>query len=172
ASTLPLLLAVRAGKRTLREGMAEQGKVLRELGVDVSRISLESGAGGGDGDKVSPQATVQLLQAMRERTAWNRFEAALPVPGVGGTLVSTVKKDSPARGKVRGKTGTYTDANLLLGQAHLRAKSLAGVLTTARGKVLVFAIFVNDVPLPRGVTADREGRTIGRLCEVLYQHAP
>lgn len=172
ASTLPLLLAADAGKRTLREGMAEQAKALRKLGVDVSRISLESGAGGGDGDKVSPRATVQLLQALRKRDDWDKFEAALPVLGEDGTLVRTVAKDSPARGKVRGKTGTYTDNNHLLEQAHLRAKSLAGVMTTAGGKNLVFAIFVNDVPLPRGRGADDEGRMIGRLCEVLYQHAP
>jgi D-alanyl-D-alanine carboxypeptidase/D-alanyl-D-alanine-endopeptidase (penicillin-binding protein 4) len=109
---------------------------------------------------------------MRKRDDWGTFEAALPVLGEDGTLATVVAKDSPARGKVRGKTGTYTDANLLLDQAHLRAKSLAGVMTTARGKTLVFAIFVNDVPLPRGVGAEREGRMIGRLCEVLYQHAP
>ena len=35
ASTLPLLLAVKDGKRTLADGMRLQGKVLAELGVDV-----------------------------------------------------------------------------------------------------------------------------------------
>jgi hypothetical protein len=43
-------------------------------------------------------------------------------------------------------------------------------MTTARGRALLFAVFVNnDVPLPRGVTAAREGRVIGRLCELLHQ---
>ena len=78
--------------------------------------------------------------------------------GVDGTLATVVGKDSPARGKVQGKTGTYTDENRLLGRTHLRAKSLAGVMTTAKGKTLVFTIFVNDVPLPTGVTATREGK--------------
>jgi D-alanyl-D-alanine carboxypeptidase/D-alanyl-D-alanine-endopeptidase (penicillin-binding protein 4) len=173
ASTLPLLLAVKSGKRKLEDGMRLQGKSLAGLGVDVEGISLESGAGGGDGDKVSPQATVQLLQAMRKRADWPVFEAALPILGVDGTLATVVKKDSPARGKVKGKTGTYGDNNLLMGRGHLRAKSLAGVMTTAGGKTLVFAIFVNDVPLPRGATSGlREGRVIGELCEILQQHTP
>ena len=171
ASTLPLLVAVKHGKRTLREGMRQQGRILSDLGVEVKSISLESGAGGGDGDKVSPRATVQLLQSLRKRPDWASFDAALPVLGVDGTLADVVGKDSPARGKVRGKTGTYTDANLLLGRSHLRAKSLAGVMTTAGGKTLVFTIFVNDVPLPPGGSGSREGKTIGELCEILYEGA-
>jgi D-alanyl-D-alanine carboxypeptidase/D-alanyl-D-alanine-endopeptidase (penicillin-binding protein 4) len=171
ASALPLLLAVKHGRRTQPEGMRLEGKVLARLGVDTRGISLESGAGGGNGDKVSPRATVQLLRAMRKRSDWGCYEDALPVLGVDGTLAA-VGKDSPARGKVRGKTGTYTDRNLLLGRAFLRAKSLAGVMTTAKGRTLYFTLFVNDVPLPAGVPPTREGQVIGRLCEIIQQNAP
>ena len=54
----------------------------------------------------------------------------------------------------------------------LRSKSVAGVMTSARGRPLAFAVFVNDVPLPAGVTATREGKTLGRLCEIIYESAP
>jgi D-alanyl-D-alanine carboxypeptidase/D-alanyl-D-alanine-endopeptidase (penicillin-binding protein 4) len=94
------------------------------------------------------------------------------VLGVDGTLLRAVGKDSPARGKVRAKTGTYIDENRLLGRSHLRAKSLAGVMTTAKGKPLVFTIFVNDVPLPRGVTSAREGKVISKLCVLIHRHGP
>ena len=172
ASTLPLLVAVKHNQRTLREGMRLQGKILHDLGVEVKGISLESGAGGGDGDKVSPRATVQLLTELANAPTGRLFEAALPVLGVDGTLSDVVGPDSPARGKVRGKTGTYLDLNLLSGATHLRAKSLAGVMTTARGRTLVFALFVNDVPSPPGNSGTREGKAIGRLCEIFYQHTP
>lgn len=172
SSALPQLVALKHGQRTQPAGMRIQGQLLGKLGVDVKAISLESGAGGGDGDRVSPRTTVQLLQGMRKRDDWATYEAALPVLGVDGTLATVVGKDSPARGKVKGKTGTYTDENHLQGLSHLRAKSLAGVMTTAKGKSLTFTIFVNDVPLPRGVTASREGKVIGKLCELIYQHAP
>jgi D-alanyl-D-alanine carboxypeptidase/D-alanyl-D-alanine-endopeptidase (penicillin-binding protein 4) len=172
ASTLPLLLAVKDGKRTQPEGMRIQGQILRKLGVDTQSISLESGAGGGNGDRVSPRATVQLLLAMKERPDFESYRAALPELGVDGTLASAVSKDSPARGKVFAKTGTYTDANLLNGRQHLRAKTLAGYLTTASGKTLAFALFVNDVALSRGMTTQGEGRVLGKLCEVIYQNVP
>ena len=42
---------------------------------------------------------------------------------------------------------------------------------TARGQKLVFAMFVNDVPLPKGVATTREGKALGRLCEIIYQAA-
>jgi D-alanyl-D-alanine carboxypeptidase/D-alanyl-D-alanine-endopeptidase (penicillin-binding protein 4) len=171
ASTLPLLLAVKHGQRTQPEGMRLEGKVLAKLGVDIKSISLESGAGGGNGDKVTPRATVQLLQAMRKRDDWARYEEGLPILGTDGTLAA-ISKDSPARGKVRGKTGTYTDANLLLGRPYLRAKSLAGVMTTAKGQTLLFTLFVNDVPLAAGVAPLREGRMIGQLSEIIQQNAP
>jgi D-alanyl-D-alanine carboxypeptidase len=54
----------------------------------------------------------------------------------------------------------------------LRSKTLAGVMTTAKGRTLVFAIFVNDVPLARGVSPRREGRVIAQLCEIIHEHAP
>jgi serine-type D-Ala-D-Ala carboxypeptidase/endopeptidase (penicillin-binding protein 4) len=171
ASALPLLLAVKHGERTQPHGMRLQGKVLDRLGVDVKTISLESGAGGGNGDKVTPRATVQLLRAMRKRADWSSYEDGFPVLGVDGTLAA-IAKDSPARGKVRGKTGTYTDPNFLLGRLYLRAKSLAGVMTTAKGQTLLFTIFVNDVSLPPGALPTREGKRIGQLCEIIQQNVP
>jgi D-alanyl-D-alanine carboxypeptidase/D-alanyl-D-alanine-endopeptidase (penicillin-binding protein 4) len=109
---------------------------------------------------------------MAKRPDYAYYKEALPVLGVDGTLVDAVKPDSPAKGKVMGKTGTYGDADLLNGRIHLRAKSLAGVITTAKGRKLVLALFVNDVPLPRGVPSSREGAVLGRLCEIIYQNGP
>jgi D-alanyl-D-alanine carboxypeptidase/D-alanyl-D-alanine-endopeptidase (penicillin-binding protein 4) len=172
ASALPLLVGLKAGKRTLRDGMRQQGKVLAELGVDVKGISLETGAGGGNGDRVTPRATVALLASLAKRPDWATFKAALPVLGVDGTLARAVGPDSPARGKVWGKTGTYGDDDVLNGRTLVRAKTLAGTMTTARGQTLLFAVFVNDVLLPRGTQAASQGRVIGRVCEIIQQHAP
>jgi D-alanyl-D-alanine carboxypeptidase/D-alanyl-D-alanine-endopeptidase (penicillin-binding protein 4) len=171
ASMMPLLLAANHDKRTLPDGLQLEGEVLAKLGVDVKEIALESGAGGGIADRVSPRVTVQLLQQMAKRPDWPVYKAALPVLGVDGTLADVVASDSPARGKVFGKTGTYGDADLLNQRSYLRAKSLGGVMTTASGRTLVYTIFVNDVTLPHGVTSVREGKQIGHLCEIIYQHA-
>ena len=34
------------------------------------------------------------------------------------------------------------------------------------------AFFVNDVPLPSGIGASREGKTLGKLAETVYQYGP
>jgi D-alanyl-D-alanine carboxypeptidase/D-alanyl-D-alanine-endopeptidase (penicillin-binding protein 4) len=171
ASTLPMLVAAKHGKRTLADGLRLQRKLLADQGVDVSTISFGGGAGGAGADQVTPKATVQLLRALAKRPDYKAFEAALPVLGVDGTLAE-VGRDSPARGAVKAKSGTYFWYDALNGRTLLTSKALAGVMTTARGRRLTFAIFVNNVPLPRGVTPAREGRVLGQLCEILHQHAP
>jgi D-alanyl-D-alanine carboxypeptidase/D-alanyl-D-alanine-endopeptidase (penicillin-binding protein 4) len=169
ASTLPLLLATKSDQRTLAQGLQRQGQILRELGVDTEAASFGGGAGGDRADATSPRATVQLLQKMAKRPEYAALEAGLPVLGVDGTLVTVVAADSSARGHVRAKTGTIWWGDLMNDRALLRSKALAGVMTTARGKKLVFAMFVNDVPLPAGVTPIREGKVLGKLCEILYE---
>jgi len=171
ASTLPLLL-VKDGVPTVEAGLKRQGEVLSSLGVDVKSISLSSGAGGGDGDRVSPRATVQLLLKMRERADYEAYKAMMPILGVDGTLATVVEKSSPASGHVFAKTGTYVDLDYLNDRRHLRSKALAGYLTTAKGTELAFAFFVNDVHLNKGVETSREGKQLGKLAEAVHQHGP
>jgi D-alanyl-D-alanine carboxypeptidase/D-alanyl-D-alanine-endopeptidase (penicillin-binding protein 4) len=172
ASTLPMLIAAKHGKRTLSDGMMLERKILDELGVPVQDIALDSGAGGGSCDRLTPRAVVQLLRAMSQRPDFPAYREALPILGVDGTLWNSVSKESPARGKVRAKTGTFIDTDLLNDRLMLRCKSLAGVLTTKSGRHLIFAMFVNDVPLPQGVESTREAKVLGHLCEILYLHTP
>lgn len=172
ASTLPLLVAVKNGKRTLPDGMRLQGQILAELGVPVETISFAGGAGGANADSVTPRATVQLLQAMAKRPDYSVYKAALPVLGVDGTLAEVVELGSPARGKVFAKTGTLSWLDLMNDRPLLRSKAMAGTLTTASGRELLFALFVNDVPLPKKGTPTREGKVLGRLCEIIHEHGP
>ena len=67
--------------------------------------------------------------------------------------------------------GTLWWTDVLNERALLRSKALAGTMTTAQGKPLVFAMFVNDVPLPPRVTPSREGQVLGKLSEIIYQYA-
>lgn len=172
ASSLPLLIAARHGKRTLADGLALERRLFAELGVDVNDLALESGAGGGACDHVTPRATVRLLQAMSRRPDFDVLRSAMPTLGVDGTLFDVVGADSPARGKVWAKTGTYVDTDLLNDRMFLRSKSLAGVMTTRSGRHLMFAFFLNDVPLPSGITSVRDGKILAQLCEYLYLHVP
>src|SRR5262249_45441687 len=116
--------------------------------------------------------TVQLLQALAGRSDFPVFLAGLPVLGVDGTLVDAVGADSPAKGKVRAKTGTLLWHDVMNDRSLLTSKALAGTLTTAKGRELMFAMFVNGVPLPKGVSATREGKALGKLCEIIVKNGP
>src|SRR5207244_9671896 len=75
AGTLPLLMAVKNGKRTMKEGFEIERKFLADLGLDVDSISFASGAGGANADAVTPRASVQLLQALAKRPDYKAFHA-------------------------------------------------------------------------------------------------
>lgn len=172
ASTLPILAAVHKGQRTLSDGLKLQGQFLTSLGIPAETISFGGGAGGAPADAVTPRATVQLLRALAKRSDYPAIRAGLPVLGVDGTLADVVKPDSPARGKAWAKTGTMIWSDLMNGRQLLTSKALAGILKTANGRELVVAMFVNNVPLPKGVTSSREGKVLGKLCEIIYQEVP
>jgi D-alanyl-D-alanine carboxypeptidase/D-alanyl-D-alanine-endopeptidase (penicillin-binding protein 4) len=172
ASTLPLLIAAKNGQTTIPAGLRWQKKFLVDLGVPAETISFAGGAGGAQADCATPRATVKLLQAMRQRKEYPAWHAGFPILGVDGTLAEAVGPESPARGKVQAKTGTLTWFDGMNSRTLLKSKALAGTLTTQSGKELLIAMFVNDVPLPLGVTATREGRVLGRLCEIICRYGP
>ena len=172
ASTLPCLVAVTTGGTTAEQGMKIERKVLKDLGVDVNAVSFGGGAGGSWADHTSARAAVQLLQGMSKRDEWPAYKAALPILGVDGTLVDVVPPESPAKGKVFGKTGTLIWFDAVNDRYLLKSKALAGTMTTKNGTELHFAMIVNNVPLPKGVSAGREGKFLGKLCETLFVSGP
>jgi D-alanyl-D-alanine carboxypeptidase/D-alanyl-D-alanine-endopeptidase (penicillin-binding protein 4) len=172
ASTLPCLVAAAKGHTTAEAGLREERKILKELGVDVNQVSFGGGAGGTRADHVTARATVQLLQGMAKRPEWEAYRTGLPVLGVDGTLAGVVPDDSPAKGKAFAKTGTLVWHDAANDRSILTSKALAGTMTTKAGTGLYFAVFVNNVPLPAGVGTGREGKALGKLCELLYEHGP
>jgi serine-type D-Ala-D-Ala carboxypeptidase/endopeptidase (penicillin-binding protein 4) len=172
---LPLLLAARHNERTLAAGLKRQGETLKTLGVLPGAVSFGGGAGGDRADLATPRATVTLLRSMAARPEFAAYDAALPILGRDGTLAKAVAVDSPARGHAHAKTGTYYVENGLDGTTVLTSKALAGYLETSSGRSLIFAAFVNNVPLngtgPKQPVSDATaaaGRVLGKLCEVLY----
>lgn len=168
AGTLPLLLAVQNGKRTLSDGMRLQRAFLERAGVEVDTISFGGGAGGDRGDYVTPRAAVQLLTAMSRRDDFASYRDALPILGIDGTLATAVDEKSPARGRVRAKTGTLLWPDLLNHRQLLQSKALAGYIDAADGRTIVFACFVNLAPLRQSSDRDRIGRVLGTIAEKLY----
>ena len=170
ASTLPLLVAHQHGERTLSAGLKRQHDFLKRAGVDVDTISFGGGAGGSRADFVTPQATVQLLRHMATRPDFNVYLHALPRLGVDGTLSKNIPHDSPARDKVQAKTGTLYSDNTMNGATLMTSKALAGYMTTAKGRHLAFALFVNNAHIRDGITTKTFGDDLGKICEIVFTH--
>jgi len=172
ASALPALIGCQEGGISLEDGLRKQRELLRGLGVDVKSISFGGGAGGAISDYVTPRETVRLLLGIAQRPEWPIFREAMPKIGVDGTLVGMLPIGSPAYAKIAAKTGTLVSPDLLNKRWLLRSKALAGVMTTATGREVAFAIFMNTVPLPIGVGTDREGKLLAAIAEQIYCFAP
>ncbi len=168
AGILPLLIAAKRGKRTLADGLHLQREFLAGIGLDCNAISFGSAAGGSNGDLTTPRATVQLLQAMATRVDFALYRDALPILGIDGTLTTAVGADSPARGRVYAKTGTLVWEDTLNARYVMTSKALAGYLTSAGGRSLAFAMFINNMPIKNLAEIKEYGRLLGRLCEIIY----
>ena len=83
------------------------------------------------------------------------------------TLSKNIGPDSPARDKVHAKTGTLYWDNTMNGHTLLQSKALAGYLTTAKGRSLAFALFVNNAHLRDGVVSKTVGDDLGKVCEIV-----
>jgi serine-type D-Ala-D-Ala carboxypeptidase/endopeptidase (penicillin-binding protein 4) len=169
ASTLPLLLAVRHGKRHLEDGLRLEHDFLKRAGLDADSISFGGGAGGSPADFTTPRVTVALLRYMSTRPDFAVYERALPILGVDGTLWNAVPTTSPARGKVRAKTGTFVWQNGLNKRFLVISKALAGYLTAKSGRKLVFSFVVNGVQVDKATDTKTIGKVLGHLCEIVRE---
>ncbi len=152
-----------------KKDCGSQHDFLARAGVDVETISFGGGAGGSRADYSTPRATVQLLRHMYQRPDFSKYFEALPVLGVDGTLATHASPSSPAKGKVQAKTGTLFWTNTMNKRELMTSKALAGYMTTASGRRLVFALFVNNVHIASSEETTRHGQTLGRLCEIAYE---
>lgn len=169
ASTLPLLVAARQGKRTLTDGLRIEHAFLKKAGVAVDQISFAGAAGGANADFTSPRATVALLRYMASRPDFATYERALPILGIDGTLADAVDRHSPARGKAQAKTGTLYWYNVLKDRYLLTSKALAGYLTAKSGRRLAFCFLVNGVHLKQLEERNKIGKTLGQLAELVFE---
>ena len=136
----------RKGEPSFEGGVRETMAALAQAGFDPSGAEMFDGSGLSAKDKVPPRLLGSLLAAAAapaegpDDTEFLRpILTGLPVAGGDGTLNTRFAKtgDSAAgRGVVRAKTGTLTGV-----------ASLAGVVTDADGRLLVFALMSNDSPI-------------------------
>lgn len=124
------------GEGSFDGGTAAVRQVLTGLGIDLGGARLYDGSGLSRDDRLDAGSIVEVLQvaASAEHPELRAVVSGLPVAAFDGSLEDRFA-GSPGRGWVLAKTGT------------LRGTSgLAGLVTDARGRPLVFAFISNHIP--------------------------
>lgn len=147
ADLLVMLLALNAGETSFEAGLAEIGVFLREIGLDPGLVSLSDGRGNEYTDLFSPRTVSQLLFLMTRQDDFAPYFDSLSILGVDGSETITVPADSPVAGKSRAKSGTTVAGDLMNLRPIVMTRALTGYMTTTSGRDLIYAIYVNDVPV-------------------------
>ena len=171
AAMTPFLLGALLGNKA---GPVDQ------VGFDLERNFLEragldlggavQSAGEGNPSYFSPDFVVHFLTYMTTTKYFPIFFQSLPVLNKDGTLYD-ILPGSPAEGHVFAKTGTTGSDDKLNRKLIITSKGLAGYETTASGQHLVFAIYVNNLSISRGVfqeTTTRVGSMLAEIAAVAY----
>jgi D-alanyl-D-alanine carboxypeptidase/D-alanyl-D-alanine-endopeptidase (penicillin-binding protein 4) len=124
-------VAIRSGLPPTFAGVAEAlGRVARRLGLPPGQ-TISDASGLSRTDAVAPAALTTLLRqaALGPYPQLRPLVAALPIAGFTGTLALRFTSDAPGGlGHVRAKTGWLNGTS-----------ALAGLVTTASGRLLIFA---------------------------------
>lgn len=167
AQTMVCLLAASVGNRDCDAGFPVMQKVLSQAGLDTKQASLVDGSGL-PGNYVTATSVTQLMEIFSKRPDALRWQNALPIMGLDGS-VADVQKDSPAAGKVFAKTGTLGAADLLNQRFRIETKALGGYIDSKSGRRLAIAIIVNQAMFDDldGVFAANED--LGKIATSLYE---
>lgn len=110
-------------------------RVLSDAGFDVSGVTLADGSGLSSDNAIPAALLTEVLAAAAGEDAdptaakLRPLLAGLPVAGGTGTLIDRYGDGAQGNGWVRAKTGTLSEVN-----------TLAGVVLTKSGRLLVFAL--------------------------------
>lgn len=126
------------GTGSRADGLALVEAEMARAGVARAAWDLHDGSGMSVYSRVSPRATATFLRWTMDQPWGEAWRATLPVGGRDGTLARRFV-GTPLEGKIFAKTGSLNGVN-----------ALAGFLTAASGRTLVFAIYANDRPSTAG----------------------
>jgi len=115
-----------AGQGTAAGGLHGVRLFLQQNGFDPTTIRLYDGSGLSRYTLVTPRSLCAVLRTMALHEQRDAFYAALPIAGVDGTIGRRMK-GTPAEGRVRAKTGSYSHHTSLTGYVPTRDGDLLAV---------------------------------------------
>jgi D-alanyl-D-alanine carboxypeptidase len=133
-----MLFGLAHGVNTIENALSvERAALMDEYGLPGHGFKFPTNGSGGPDSRASSAITVELLTAMKDPITFPSYFNSLPILGIHGSLAE-IGIDSPARGKVFAKTGTFLD------EGKIKAQVLAGYIDARSGRCVPFALYVND----------------------------
>ena len=120
------------GTGSIADGQQQVRAMLVAAGVADNEATFYDGSGMSSYNRVAPRGTVRLLTWIARQPWGAEWRESLPVGGAAGTLHRRFS-GTALEGRIAAKTGTLNASN-----------ALAGYLTAASGRQLVFAVYAND----------------------------
>jgi N-acyl-D-amino-acid deacylase len=173
ATMTPFILGAVLGHKTDdidQDGFDLEQDFLTKGALDLRGASQADGAGGAQSAYYTPDFMVRYLAFMAKQKDFQLFEKSLPILGRDGTLWN-IQVNSPAAGHIFAKTGTYVSYDALNKNLMLNGKGLAGYMTTADGRHLAFAAYVNRVSMPIDLPDASQkiaGQALGEIANAIY----
>jgi len=118
---------------TWPNGAEEVRRWMVERGIPPDGCVIDDGSGLSKENRLTAVAVTELLAVMYERHG-ETFVQSLAVAGQDGSLARRMR-NTPAEGRVFGKTGYI-----------LGASALSGYVAARSGRIIAYAILMNDVP--------------------------
>ena len=168
ANTFLCLLAGKADSHTCEDGLPAIRALATEADIPASDLVITDGQGG-DPSSATPTAIATWLKWASAQPWGTTFWEGQPILGERGSLVG-VGTDSPAKGKVIGKTGTSADVEPDTGRLVVTMQGLSGYLDVGDGRRLLFVVGVSNAvfpDLPRGVF--QVGDDVGMVAAAFQQ---
>ncbi len=134
--TLAIKQPPEKNQTTADAGLKVLKTTLTQMGINPTSYVLVDGSGLSRKNLISPEALVQVLQAIAKSPETEIFRASLPVAGVSGTLKNRFL-NTTAVGIVQAKTGAMNGV-----------VSLSGYVNSPQYEPLIFSIMVNQSDQP------------------------
>ena len=117
-----MLFGLAHGANTIQAALSAERSTLVDLdGLSGDGFDFPTNGSGSPDSAAAAATTVKLLTFMTNQPTFASYFDSLPILGVDGSLAE-IGTDSPARGKVFAKTGTFLD------QSGIRAQVVAGYI--------------------------------------------
>lgn len=158
---------------TIQGALANERKVLiDQYGVNGDQFDFPTNGSGSPDSRATPRALVQMLTKMASTPVAADYQAALPIMGMDGSLVTT-GANTPGMGHVFAKPGTTVNPTPDGKGLELKAQNLAGYIETKSGRKLADAVMVNNAgPVNPDEVASSVGEVFndeGTISSYLYE---